>query len=253
MSETTTLGAWAELIERLDAAGTTARWSKLPGLTRLASAEQLRDWTAPGHPAGADEALRTLVGQAAVEGGGDSDATLVLLHLLWPGAIRLAHRIAHLVDDAEAVVVGELAAQIRAFPITRRTQAHAANLLLDTQTAVWRELEPYRTDRPNRPADVLVDSTEDGHSWVRRATRRRGDEDDIGLVDMLLWARRTGVVDELDLAALIEVEMARDVSKAPVDFVVRKTGWARRTVQRRSARALAALRASRGQYLAEAA
>lgn len=253
MSETTTLGGWRELSARLDAAGVTARWAALPALTGLVCLDQLRAWTAPGQPARADDVLAALVGEAAVDGRGDADATLVLLHLLWSGAYRLMLRVRHLVRDPESLVIGELTMQIRHFPIARRTRAHAANLLLDTQTAVWLELAPYRTDRPGQPPELFFNPLWNSADRILAGHETdASDDEDIDLVDMLLWARRTGVVDEWDLAALIEVELARDRSAAPIDFVVHKTGWARRTVQRRHARALAALRAGRADYLAAA-
>jgi hypothetical protein len=83
------------------------------------------------------------------------------LHLLWPGAARLAARFRHLCPDPEALILGELAIQVQRFPFERRHRAHAANLLMDTQAAVWRELRPYRTDRPSRLAERLVDPLDD--------------------------------------------------------------------------------------------
>ena len=80
------------------------------------------------------------------------------------------------------------------------------------------------------------------------------DSDDLDLVDMLLWAQRTGAVDPVDLAVLIELEYARerpDVDAAQ-KYVAQARGWTVRTVQRRRDRALAALRACSGDYLAAA-
>jgi hypothetical protein len=258
-----TLGSWPALVARLDAAGRPLRWSADPALRELTTTQQLQDWTTAGNPQRADEVLGALVRLAAGHGAGDVEATLVLLHLLWPGASRVAARVRHLCPAPEGLILGELAIQIQRFPFERRCRAHAANLLMDTQAAVWRELRPYRTDRPGRFAERLVDPLDDAKS----ADAEHGqpgllddpytdpaDSDDLDLVDILLWARRTRAVDPVDLAVLLELEYARerpDVD-APQRHVAHARGWTVRTVQRRRDRALAALRACRWDYLAAA-
>jgi hypothetical protein len=264
MSAPSTLGSWPDLVARLDAAGQPQRWSATPALRELTTIEQLRDWTAPGDPARADEVLGALVRLAATHGGADADATLVLLHLLSPGASRVAARFRHLCPDPEALVVGQLAIQIRRFPFERRSRGHAMSLLRDTQQAVWRELRPYRTDRPAHLSERLVDPLDDAKN-ARADHGQPGlldtphtdpaDSADLDLVDMLLWARRTGVVDPIDLAVLIELEYARERPDIdmPQKYVAHIRGCTVRTVQRRRDRALAALRACRWDYLATAA
>jgi hypothetical protein len=257
------LGSWPALVARLDGAGRPQQWSDEPALQELTTVQQLQDWTAAGNPERADEVLGALVRLAAAHGAGDAEAALVLLYLLWPGAARVAARFRHLCPDPDALILGELAIQIQRFPFERRCRAHAANLLLDTQAAVWRELRPYRLDHPGRPPEMLVDplfnariaDAEDRQTGLpdEPCTDPAG-SDDLDLVDMLLWAKRTGAVDPVDLAVLIELEYARerpDVD-APQKYVAQARGWNVRTVQRRRDRALAALRASRGDYLAAA-
>jgi hypothetical protein len=262
MSHTSTLGSWPELVARLDAADRPARWSTEPALQELRTVQQLQDWTTAGHPERADAVLGALVRLAAAAGGDDADAAVVLLHLLWPGAARVAGKFRHLSPDPEALVLGELAIQIRRFPFERRTRAHAANLLMDTQAAVWRELRPYRTDRPGRPAEKLVDPLDDAKDadadfgepgLLDRPHTDPADSDDLDLVDMLLWAQRTGAVDPVDLAVLVELEYARELADvSPQKFVAQARGWTVRTVQRRRDRGLDALRACSGAYLAAA-
>ena len=254
MSLPSTLGAWSELADRLDAAGRPAVWSQVPALASLATIHQLRDWTARGHPERADGVLGALVGLAAAHGGNDDDAALVVLHLLEPGATQVARRFRHLLADPESFVLGELAIQIRTFPFERRTRAHAANLLMDTQKAIWTELRPYRTDLPNRPAEKLVDplATSREVLWANTYTDRSS-SDDVDLVDMLLWAQRTGAVDAVDVAVLVELEYARELSEtSPQKHVAQSRGWTVRTVQRRRDRALEALRSCAGAYIAAA-
>jgi hypothetical protein len=218
------------------------------------------DWTTAGNPRRADAVLGCLIRLAAVDGGDDTDAVVVVLHLLWPGAARIAAKFRHLSPDPEALVLGELAIQIRRFPFARRTRAHAANLLMDTQAAVWRELRPYRTDRPGRPAEKLVDPLDDAKDAAAEFGRPGlldqphtdpANSDDLDLVDMLLWAQRTGAVDPVDLAVLVELEYARELPNvSPQRYVAQARGWTVRTVQRRRDRALDALRACSSDYLA---
>ena len=255
------LSDWSELVDRLDAAGLPQRWSTDSCLAELRTIQQLRDWTAPGNPQRADEVLGSLVRLAAAGGVGDPDAAVVLLHLLSPGAQRLAEKLRHLSPDPLSLVFGELAIQIRSFPVGRRTRAHAANLLMDTQMVVWRELRPYRTDLAHRQAELLVDPivdarTPDGEFGVPGLldeTQPGPESNDLDLVDMLLWARRTGAVNAEDLAVFVELEYARETpGVSPQQHVADAHGWAVRTVQRRRDRALVALRACSADYLAAA-
>lgn len=255
------LGDWSELVNRLDGAGDPQRWSAEPGLAGLRTVEQLRDWTAPGQPQRADEVLGALVRLAAAAGHADAEATVVLIHLLRPGAYRIAEKLLHLTPDPLAFVLGELALQIGRFPVDRRTHAYAANLLMDTQMVVWRELRPYRTDLTHRQAELLIDPIDDargadseyGEPGVLDEPRPGPDSDELDLVDMLLWARRTGAVDAVDLAVLVELEYARETAGvSPQRHVADAHGWTVRTVQRRRDRALGALRACSAAYLAAA-
>jgi len=256
MSDVFPLGSWPALVARLDAAGRPGRWSTAPALRELTTVSQLRDWTAPGDPQRADDVLGALVRFAAAKGGDDTEATLVLLHLLWPGAARIARRLRHLVLDPEALVIGQLAIQIRHFPFERRTRAHAANLLMDAHAAIGRELRPRLWGRGGRAPEILVDPLADvdhPHGPVLdKPYLDRADCEDLDLVDMLLWARRSGAVDPLDLAVLVELEYAKDRPGhgGAQQQVAHAHGWTIRTVQRRRDRALAALRACRFDYLA---
>jgi hypothetical protein len=264
MSHSKPLGEWTHLVSRLDAAGYPDRWSAQTHLHALTTVEQLRDWTQPGNPRRADEVLGALVGIAAAEGSDDPEAVLVVLHLLLPGTERIASRMRHLNHDALALVLGELTIQIRRFPIRRRTRAHAANLLMDTQHAVWLgELKPYRTDLPHRSAELLVDPIDDARTaaaefgrpgLLNGAATYVNTDGDLDLVDMLLWARRTGAVDATDLAVLVELEYAREIPgvTSVQHHVAAAHGWSVRSVQRYRDRALAALRECSDVYLSAA-
>ena len=255
----TPAGSWTELVDRLDDQGALERWSlPEPSLVGL-HCEQLSELLRPGvDPALADALLGSLVRLGAAAGGDDPDAVLLLLHLLSGGAAALAGRLADLADDVLDLVVGELTVQIRAFPIERRTRAYAANLLHDTRAAVLRELLPHRTRSRPHAVEVLVDPTD-----LQRARllleQDVSDDQDVDLLDLLMWAERTGVVDGRDVAALLATERARDHRpqaqgrfRAP-EVAAAWCGMSPRTIERRSRRALTALQAARGCYLSAVA
>lgn len=257
MHSSNPLGNWSELVDHLDRAGCPQRWSPDPRLRGLTSVQQLREWTKAGSPQRSDAVLGALVQLAAV----DDEAVVVILHLLSPGAKRLASRLRNLSPDPLSLILGELAIRIRTFPVDRRTHAYAANLLMDTQMIVWREMRPYRTDLCNRKAEILIDPIDDAHAsgaengepGLLDNTEPGAESDDLDLVDMLLWARRTGAVDAEDIAVLVELEYARETpGSSPQREVATAHGWTVRTVQRRRDRALEGLRACSADYLAVA-
>jgi hypothetical protein len=247
MSKETLLGSWDELVVRLDAAGAPARWAAEPALAGLASVQQLKDWTQEGDAARSDAILGALVRHAAAVGRRDQDASMVLLHLLWPGIVRVSIHLqsfARTLGDVPMLVIGELAVQIAQFPVERRHRAYAANLLRDTQRALLRELRPYHPEN----GELFIDAVTAAARLP--ATERWNDDQDLDLVDMLMWACRTGIVEDRDLAVMIELEFAREVTETVVRDVARGRGCAVRSVQRGRDRALAALRAHRETYLA---
>lgn len=255
----TTAGSWTDLTDRLDGHGTLERWTdREPALAGVHNCQQLTELLRPGaDPALADALLGALVRLGASAGGDDPDAVLLLLHLLCDGATALARNLADLADDVLGLVVGELTAQIRGFPIERRTVAYAASLLRDTRAAVLRELLPHRTRARPNAVEVLVDLTEPDLT-DRARVRLLGEQDvsddgDVDLLDLLMWAQRTGVVDARDVVALLAKERARDAGKRYLDVAAAETGMSPRTVQRRHRQALTALQAARGSYLSAVA
>ena len=247
-----TIGSWADLIDRSDRAGALRRWRGLePALAGVAGLPELAALLRPGSdPVRADELLGALVRLAAADGHDDPDAVLVLLHLLSEGARALAVRLADLADDMLGLVVGELTVQIRVFPWRRRTRAYAANLLLDTKTALWRELRPHRTRTCPGAGEVLVDPT-DARRVAGLFDRSVPDGDgDLDLLDLLVWAKRTGVVDAEDVALLLHVEHARERGGAAQLRAAAEWGINERTLRRRRERTLTALQGASAAYLA---
>lgn len=248
----TVAGSWPLLVHRLDATAAVSTWAEQePALVGIGGVGELADLTRPGgDPRRADEVLGALVRCAAIDGGDDTDAVLVVLHLLSDGAAALAAKLAHRCADPLAMVVGELACQIRTYPWQQRPTGFAAGLLLDTKHTLWRgELRPLaNTDHP-RDA-VLVDPV----VWAEAT----GDQvtainDDVDLGDLLAWAARTGVAIREDLRLLLELERHHGYGNAARHRVAADFGINERTVRRRRDRTLAALRAAGAAYLAAAA
>jgi hypothetical protein len=255
MFDVTLLGeSRAELVARLDAADTFARWSEIvPELASdpaISSVADVFAALAPGAPAVRwDILLWSLLRLAAPDGGDQDDAVLAVLHTVAGGASRLANRF----DDG--LVFGELTIQIRTYPWRTRRRAVAANLLRDTEHALCHETSPawMRTrEHAQRVTEIPVDVTPgvNGASSELDRPAASDAEDDLDLVDLLLWAERTGVVDGRSLSMLVEYHYGRDATGAGHEHVAEVFGVNVRTSKRRVAAALEALRAAVPEYLA---
>ncbi|CCG02739.1 hypothetical protein [Blastococcus saxobsidens] len=247
----TIVGSWPALAARLDDDAILVRWAaNETALIGLSSVHDLLAvWAEEGVDDHRDVVLAALVRLAAVDGGRDDDALLLTLHLL-SGLVRtMARQLADLNPDILAVVVGELACQIRRYPWRRRPRAIAANLRAETRRAVLAELRPssrYHPDRieiPTATGDI-----------TRIATASADEEgEDLDVVDLLQWAVRSGV-DAEDVALLIATECSRDRQHRCADQKVAAAhGITTRTLYRRRNRTLTALRGMAAQYLAAVA
>jgi hypothetical protein len=247
----TIVGSWPALVARLDDDAVLARWAEatpeLDGLTTVA--DLLAAWSEDGSSDRANVVLAALVGLAAVDGGRDDDALLLTLHLL-SGLVRtMAAQLRDLSPDIVAVVVGELACQIRRYPWRRRPRAVAANLRADTRRAVLAELRPQSRRHPHRGEFLTLDG-----DVTRLASTTAWDQgEDLDVVDLLQWAVRSGV-DAADVALLIATECSRDLrERSPDQRVAAAHGITTRTLYRRRHRTLTALRNVAPQYLAAVA
>lgn len=253
-----------ELTARLDARDALTGWASIaPALGRAGDVAELVTLLAPDEhstrrAAGArldswDELLCGLLQVAAADGGDDQDAVLLAVYMVAPGAARLVRR-----GFDVGLVLGELTIQIRTYPWQSRARAVAANLLLDTEHGLCRETRPLRLRSRSGPhsakqvteivtgigaGDPLVD-------FLLVTHQHRGDRDDLDLVDLLLWAERTGVVDARDLSMLVEYHVGRDATGAGHEHVAHMFGVTERTSKRRCTAALSALQAAAPQYLA---
>ena len=255
--DTRLAGDWWDLLARLDRDATVVRWGRLePALAGLVRLDQLPAELGCGSdPAWADAVLGALVRLAAADGHDDSDAVLLLLHLLSEGASALAARLPDLTGDVLALVVGELTVQIRTFPWRRRTRAHAASLLLDTKAALLRELLPHRTRTRPHAREVLVDPTDPRQVSALLDAPAAGPDsaDDLTLVDLLTWACWTGVVASDDAALLLEVERTRECGGDAQLRVAQAWRINERTLRRRRERTMVALQQASSGYLAACA
>jgi hypothetical protein len=247
---------WRPLAGRLDRAGALARWAAAePALARVATVAELRGVVQQGRdPAGADALLGALVRVAAADGGDEQDALLVVLHLLVPGARRLAARLADLSPDIDALVVGELAAQVRGFPWRRRRRGYAASLLLDARKQLLRDLAPLRV------GDARVVLVDHGSLLLRAGERRYGQPGEVDwraglaelalLGDVLAWALDRGWVSAGEVELLAEAAGAR---RGDHVGLASRREVCERTWRRRRARAQRALRDAHRAYVAEQA
>ena len=243
-------GSWPVLVERLDRSGRPTAWAtQAPALTGLRSVGDLPAMVAEYIPtARADKVIGALVSLAAADGADDPDALMVLLHLLSGGIHALAGKLAHLADNIVPLVVGELTCRIRRYPWRRRTQAYAKNLLLDTKQALLRG--ELRAGLPGQPAVVLVDPHDP--AW-RHFHATEQEDDDLDVVDMLLWAGGRGVAPLQDLLMLLDLERRRGYGNATRHRIANDLGINERTVRRRRDRAITALREAAPSYLASVA
>src|SRR3954447_12506873 len=204
----TIVGSWPALAARLDHDAVLARWAEaepdLAGVTTPAAL--LAVWSEDGEDDRTNVVLAALVRLAAVEGGHDDDALLLTLHLLSGLVWATVAQLRDLSPDIVAVVVGELACQIRRYPSRRRSRAVAANLRAETRRAVLAELRPRVRRHPDRGEFLTIDGDV---TRLAKATVCDDGEGDLDVVDVLRWPVRSGV-DSADVELLVATECGRD-------------------------------------------
>lgn len=242
------LGAsWPELVDRLDRRGALARWQAVePALLVAGRLDDLPILTALGaEPVRSDVVIGSLVRLAATDNGDDTDAAVVLLHLLRPGLSVLRGRLLSAgVLDADALVIGQAMIQVRSFPWMRRTRAHAANIVRDTGKALAREFAPAWGGRevPVDPLCYEFDAPGEVSGGVEP------DERDLAL--LLAWAEQSGAVDAQALQVLLDYVAHRCLGGSAHARVAAVHGVSVRTCKRRCATTLAVLRSAAPDFLA---
>lgn len=213
-------------------AGDPALARRLPDLLELTGSRTLAEvdaWIARATPGDADRALNLLAARA-VEG--DDLAARVLLQRLLPGARSLARRWWAIrdLDERAAITVTAVWARIRAYPIARRPQRVAANILLDAANDLRRAVA---ADRRFPACGGLLHLDDE----VGRPDESHPAEE---LLEVVSDAVAAGVVSAADarliVATRVRGESLRDASPDAV---------ALRTLQWRRKRAESALAGSR--------
>jgi hypothetical protein len=249
--------SWTTLAGRLDAAGTVRRWASVePDLSDLANIDDLI--TAWRDAVRCNHVLLALIRLAAADLRRNDDALLVLLHLLSGVAWRLVGQLGDLSADIAAVVLAELTCQIRTYrwrcwrgsvtaTLERQTRRAVLDdlLLRDRHHVEHRDLRLHYLDPAGRPRRSPY--------RVERTVPAEDAQGDLDLVDMLLWAVGRGVpVEDLELLLASERRRGTFGSRADERFATER-GMTRRTLLRRRARALEALRELAPTYLADVA
>lgn len=129
-----------------------SRWASWvdaePALADVPDPSELEEWLAkdrmranPGHWQVANEVMLGLARLAAVDGGDDGDAALVLAWLLLPTAIRAAawYRPAA-PEDIDELVAGQLFLQVRTYPWQTRPGSVGAGIGRDLRRHIGQEL-----------------------------------------------------------------------------------------------------------------
>lgn len=196
-------GSWTALVDRLDAGAALPAWGAVePALARFERITDLTRRLAPGcDPRAADHILGALIRIAAY----DDDALLLALHLLAPTLLGLAAEMADLDANVLPVLVGEMACQIRSLARRGRTRAWGANLRWETRRAVLAELRPQVRRHPELGCEL----TRDGETWRVERPMSMPDEDlDLDVGDLLVWSVDRGV-PVADVRLLVATECAR--------------------------------------------
>lgn len=245
------VGPWGSLVDRLDRVDSLARWSRAePALAVVAGIGELRALTEQQRDRrAADEIIGALIRLAAVDGGDDQDAAVVLLHLLRNGICRMAGRLAHRGPDVLALVVGEVTCGIRSYPWKRRTRSYAAGVLLDAKHVLWYgELAPL-DDARNPAAAILIDPADLARATAERPARPA----EIELLDVLLWAAASGAISVEDAQLLIDTGSGRSCGAGTGTSAALAAGIPERTSRRRRQRTLTTLARVASDYLAAVA
>jgi hypothetical protein len=245
-----------EFIARLDTSSTFDRWAAAtPALSCGGDVDSIAGLFAElgprSRPTHHDTLLGALLQLAAHDGGDDADAVLAVLHAMTEGAARLARR-----GYGDGLVLGELTIQIRAYRWRQPRRAVAATLLRNTAHALcceenhaWMRTRQYAQRVSEHAVGIQPWSEVDADEPTSLGADEQND-DGLDLVDLLLWAERTGVVDARDLSMLVEYHYGRESTGAGHGHVARLFGVTERTSKRRCAAAMEALRAAVPQYLA---
>ena len=247
---------WTDLCARIDAAH-LGRWaSSEPVLGPFTDVGALADDVhSSSNREHVDEVFGALLRLAAVDNGDDQDAAMVVAHLMHKGSRAVAVSLSDLSPDIDEVAAAELWMQIRGYRWRQRRHSHALGLKNDTKAALLRELAPAR-DRDGRRRQVSF--SPEVVTWLSDARLALGDpgepescrEAEDELLDVLTWARGTGVLTDNDVRLLLEFELATLPQRR---IAAAEWGLSDRHLRRRCSQAKQRLHDARLAYLEHAA
>ncbi|MCK0117001.1 hypothetical protein MWU57_08125 [Isoptericola sp. S6320L] len=192
---------------------------------------------------------------------GEPLASQTVLHAMLPGLAGLAARTTPKLptsepDRAEAtrqLVVEEFLEVAAEFPVLRRRQRVASNLLLDTVKRVTSHIR-QAVPRPFDPTPLYTDVAPEQDRDVYRAVRAQADggtpslvdgiDPDADLLTVLTWAVSEGVVTTADAQMLADVYVPITPDGWGFDHVAESVGASRAAVKMRCSRAVAKLSAA---------
>ncbi len=192
---------------------------------------------------------------------GEPLASQTVLHAMLPGLAGLAARTtpklpASEPDRAEAarqLVVEEFLESAAVFPVLRRRQRVASNLLLDTVKRVTSHTR-QAVPRPFNPAALYTDAVPETDRDVYRAVRAQADggapshvdgiDPDSDLLTVLTWAVSEGVITTAEAQMLADVYLPSMPDGWGFDHVAEAVGVSRSAVKMRCSRAVARLSAA---------
>lgn len=208
------------------------------------------DWDA------ADRVLLALAELSAPDGGDDVAATGTLTWVLLPGASLLAFRLGRLSQRIDEILAAQLWLEARTFPWQRGHKV-AANILMNTRKGVMRDLGVADSADPTGTRSIPFPPT--AEVWTSAAHRVHQTDPTAKqeLLDILDLATATGVLSEDEAELLVSLAQATDLARparsgrghaglmapAASEAVAAERGVSARTVRRRAARSVGALRA----------
>jgi hypothetical protein len=208
-------------------------------------------WLRAADWAQADRVLLALAQLSAPDGGDDVAATGALAWVLLPGASLLAFRLGRLSQRIDEILAAQLWVEARTFP-WKRGHKVAANILMNTRKGVIRDLGLGEL------SDRTIPFPPTAQVWTQAAHGRQPAEltPEQELQDILELATSKGALTDDDGDLLLSLAHAADLASparsgrghaglmapAASEAVAAGRGVSARTVRRRAARSVSALR-----------
>lgn len=222
-----------------------------PELRVVDELADLPDWLRAADWAAADRVLLALAQLSAPDGGDDVAATGALAWVLLPGASLLAFRLGRLSQRIDEILAAQLWVEARTFP-WKRGHKVAANILMNTRKGVIRDLGIGNLGARTIPFPPSAEVWTEAAHCVQSAGPTAEQE----LLDVLELATSKRALSEDDRELLLSLAHAADLASparsgrghaglmapAASEAVAADRGVSPRTIRRRAARSVSALR-----------